>query len=455
MTKQTLKGRLFQGIGATSLGPLLAAVIQLVSVPVFLSFWGPKLYGDWLVLSAIPVYLGLTDFGFGPVAANDMTMLVARGEKNAALEVFQSAWLLTTLVSVSFGLCVALGLWALPIDKWLKIAMLSRGEVSAILSVLCVCVLLDLQWAVIAAGFRCDGNYALGTLLGNLIVFLTNASSIVAVACHASPLFVALVLVAVRLLGNWSCQLVLRRKSPWLSHGYRHARLDIIKRLFRPAIAYMAFPVGSAFSLQGMTIVVSAAMGPVAVVMFSTVRTLTRFVYFLATMIAYSIWPELSAAFGAGNRLLARNIHRCACQASLGLSLAGMLFLEVFGRRIYGYWTHHNIAMDQWLFQLLLFQVLANSLWYTSAVVSIACNRHERQAAVYLVATALSLPAAYLLTSRFGLTGVGISVLSVDVFMVAYVFSQSLALLHENLGDFTLSLFRAPSLSAGSSEAGG
>jgi O-antigen/teichoic acid export membrane protein len=231
--------------------------------------------------------------------------------------------------------------------------------------------------------------------------------------------------------------------------------MDVIKRLFRPAIAYMAFPVGSAFSLQGMTIVVSAAMGPIAVVMFSTVRTLTRFVYFMATMIAYSIWPELSAAFGAGNRLLARNIHRCACQASLGLSLAGMLFLEVFGTRIYGYWTHHNVVMDHRLFHLLLLQVLANSLWYTSAIVSIACNRHERQAAVYLVATALSLPAAYLLISQFGLTGVGISLLSVDVFMVGYVFKQSLALLHENLGDFALSLFRAPSLAAGSSEAGG
>jgi len=455
MANRNIKERLLQGIGATSLGPLLAAVIQLVSVPVFLHFWGPKLYGDWLVLSAIPVYLGLTDFGFGPVAANDMTMLVARGEKNAALEVFQSAWLLTTAVSISFGLCVALGLWALPIEKWLRIAMLSRGQVSAILSVLCICVLLDLQWAVIAAGFRCDGNYALGTVLGNLIVFLTNASSIVAVAYHASPLVVAFVLVTVRLLGNWSCQLVLKRKSPWLSHGYHYARMDVIKRLFRPAIAYMAFPVGSAFSLQGMTIVVSAAMGPIAVVMFSTVRTLTRFVYFMATMIAYSIWPELSAAFGAGNRLLARNIHRCACQASLGLSLAGMLFLEVFGARIYGYWTHHNVVMDHRLFHLLLLQVLANSLWYTSAIVSIACNQHERQAAVYLVGTALSLPAAYLLMPRLGLTGVGVSLLSVDLFMVGYVFRHSLTLLHENLGDFVLSLFRTPSLGAESSEAGG
>ena len=294
----------------------------------------------------------------------------------------------------------------------------------------------------------------MGTLLGNLIVFLTSASSIVAVACHASPLVVALALVAARLLGNWSCQLVLRRKSPWLSHGYRHARMDVIKRLFRPAIAYMAFPVGSAFSLQGMTVVVSATLGPLAVVMFSTVRTLTRFVYYMATMIASSVWPGLSSAFGAGNRLLARNIHRCACQACLGLSLAGMLFLEVFGSRIYGYWTHHNVVMDHRLFHLLLVQVLASSLWYTSAIVSIACNRHERQAAVYLVATALSLPAAYLLISRFGLTGVGISLLSVDLFMVGYVFRHSLALLHDNLFEFSCALFRAPSLSSGSIEVG-
>lgn len=70
---------MLHAIGATSVGPVLTAAIQLVSVPVFLHFWGPKLYGEWLVLSAIPIYLGLTDFGFGSVAATEMTMQVARG----------------------------------------------------------------------------------------------------------------------------------------------------------------------------------------------------------------------------------------------------------------------------------------------------------------------------------------------------------------------------------------
>ena len=450
--KQNLKYRLFHAIGATSLGPVLTAVIQLVSVPVFLHFWGPKLYGEWLVLSAVPIYLGLTDFGFGCVAANDMTMQVARGERAAALEVFQSTWVLTTVVSVSFGLCVAAGLWAFQVEKWFKVTLLSRGQVAAILCVLCIYVLLDLQWTVIAAGFRCDGNYALGTLLGNIVRFLTNASSIIAVTYHGSPLIAALTLVAVRMLGNWTCQIVLRRKSPWLYYGYRHARFSVIRRLFGPAIAYMALTAGNSFSFQGMTIVVGMVLGPIAVVMFSTVRTLTRFAYQMVDMITNSIWAELSVAFGAGDRSLARNLHRCACQASLGLSFAAILFLTLFGNSIYGYWTHYNVAMDHHLFHLLLIEVLANSFWFTSSIVPIACNRHERQAVVYLVATGLSLPAAYLLMLWLGLTGAGISLLMVDLCMIAYVLHNSLALLHDNLRQFGRALLRAPTLRAHQSE---
>ena len=246
MIQRNLKLRLFHAVGAQSLAPVLTAAIQLVSVPVFLHFWGPKLYGEWLVLSAIPVYLGFTDFGFGSVAGSEMTMLVARDEREAALGVFQSAWLLTTGVSVSFGLCVVAGLWALPVERWLKIDLLARGQVIAILAALCVYVLLDLQWTVIVAGFRCDGNYALGALLGVIVRFCTNAFSVIVVVIHASPLMVALTLVCFRFLGNRICQIVLMRKSPWLRYGYREAHISVIRKLFGPAIAYMAFPAGNA-----------------------------------------------------------------------------------------------------------------------------------------------------------------------------------------------------------------
>jgi O-antigen/teichoic acid export membrane protein len=444
----SLKRRLLHAVGATSLGPILTAVIQLVSVPVFLHFWGAKLYGEWLVLSALPVYFGLTDFGIGSVAGNEMTMLVARGEKETALGVFQSAWLLTTVASLSFTAVVTLGIWTLPIERWLRLAVISKGQVIAILCVLCVYVLLDMQWTVMASGFRCDGNYALGQIIGSIIRFATNASAIIAVALHGSPVAVALSLVVFRLIGNWAGQIVLLRRSPWLHYGYESASFADIRKLIRPGIAYLALPAGNAFILQGMTVLVGAVLGPIAVVIYTTVRTLTRFVYQMADMITNSIWAEMSAAIGAGDQLLARNLHRVACQATLGSSGAAVLFLAVFGKAIYGLWTHHKLVLDQALFYILLAEVFLNALWFTSSIVPISCNRHERQSVVYLLATAATLPAAFLFMSWIGLPGVGMGLLLADLCMIAYVLTNSLTILNDTPTAFVRALFRPPRLAS-------
>ena len=442
----SLKRRLLHAFGATSLGPILTAIIQLVNVPVFLHFWGPNLYGEWLVLSALPVYFGLTDFGIGSVAGNEMTMLIARGERDSALEVFQSTWLLTTIVSLSFTTVVALGIWSLPIERWLRLAIITRGQVITTLCILCFYVLLDMQWTVMAAGFRCDGNYALGQLIGSIVRLVTNTSAVVAVALHASPVGVALSLVVFRLIGNRAGQLALRRKSPWLHYGYQHARFQVIRKLFAPGVAYLAFPAGNAFILQGMTVIIGSTLGPVAVVIYSTSRTLTRFVYQLVDTVINSVWAEMSAAIGVKDYLLARNLHRCACQASLGISLAAVSILALFGKFIYDIWTHHKVVMDQTLYYLLLLEVLANAFWYASSVVPISCNRHSRQALVYIVSTAASIPMAYFMIRWIGLPGVALSLLAVDIAMIAYVLSNSLTILHDTRGEFFRAMFRAPSL---------
>ena len=70
----TVRGRLIRGFGATALGPVVTAIVQIVSVPLFLHVWGVKLYGEWLIMSAIPTYLALSDMRFATAACNDMTM---------------------------------------------------------------------------------------------------------------------------------------------------------------------------------------------------------------------------------------------------------------------------------------------------------------------------------------------------------------------------------------------
>src|SRR4029077_1734002 len=91
-----VRARLVRGLSATALSPIVTAVIQLSTVPCLLHFWGAAKYGDWLILSAIPSYLSLSDLGFGDASGSDMTMRVAAGDRHGAIETFQSSWFLLT-----------------------------------------------------------------------------------------------------------------------------------------------------------------------------------------------------------------------------------------------------------------------------------------------------------------------------------------------------------------------
>src|SRR5579862_6171416 len=93
--------RLLHGIGANLLGKFWLVVGQVASVPILLSVWGPKGYGLWLMVSAIPSYAVLSDFGFGSAAAVLMTQMVAKDEKAEALRVFQSVGVLVSGILVA------------------------------------------------------------------------------------------------------------------------------------------------------------------------------------------------------------------------------------------------------------------------------------------------------------------------------------------------------------------
>src|SRR4051812_26923185 len=118
----SVRRRLLANFGANSLSRVLNLVIQLVSVPVMLSHWGTRLYGEWILLSTIPSYFAMSDIGFGNVAANDMTILVAGGKQDQALTVFQSVNLLILTISLVFGAAFLGGIWTLPLNKWLRVS---------------------------------------------------------------------------------------------------------------------------------------------------------------------------------------------------------------------------------------------------------------------------------------------------------------------------------------------
>jgi O-antigen/teichoic acid export membrane protein len=331
--------------------------------------------------------------------------------------------------------------------RWLNLSSITPAVSREILTLFCAYALLSLQADLTTSGFRCEGNYALGMLSKNILRLTETATVTVLVVFHAGPLQAAAAYLIMRSVGTPVMAWIMVRKSPWLRYGFRHATLESTRSLAAPAVAYMAFPMGNALSIQGIVLVIAAVLGPIAVATFSTMRTLTRFGFQIMEAVKNSIWPELSAAYGAQNWSLARRLHRVACQVSLWSSLGTVIFLFFAGDRIVALWTHGRIVMDVPAFHWLLLVIVANSFWYTSSVVTVASNTHERVAAVYLAGTVASLVIARLLMPHFGISGAAMALLAIDIIVGWYVLGRSLTTLSESAGDFCASMFRLPELS--------
>jgi len=450
-TPNTLRSRLVKGFAAQGFAQAISLIIQVVSVPLFVHYWGKFLYGEWLLISTVPAYFALSDLGFANAAGNEMTMRVGRGDRAGALVVFQSAWVLVTGLSAALTMLLLAAVQLLPIGHWLKLATLTHAEVTLVATLLILHFFFDLQASLLGISYRFDGHFAAGTMIRNtlrLMEFLAGAA-VICLGGHMVAL--ALVTIVVRMVGNLLTVLDIRRRSPWLVIGWRHADLVTLKWMLSPALTSMGFPLGTAFSLQGMVLVVGTLLGPVAVVVFSTSRTLSRFVWQLLTIITNTVWVELSTAFGAGDIALARRLHRRTCQAAIWISVPLCLALLASGGVIFRLWTHGKVPFDPILFGLLLLVVVCNSFWSASYITLMSVNRHQQLAFVYTFATGLSLVIGVVLTRLIGLHGAALALLVIDAFMSGYVITRSLRLVQDTLPAFLRSVMAPPSLNPSTS----
>lgn len=398
------------------------------------------MYGDWLVLSAIPTYFGLSDLGFGTASGSDMTVRVAAGDRDGALNTFQSSWVLVTIVSVA---CLCAGLLVNLLLQWtiiLHLSTVTEKQASWTFVLLVMYVVVCQQTSIMESGYRCDGNFALGTAFLSATRIAEGLLAPLAALAGGGLVAAALAYLLVRGLATVVYFFLLMHKSPWLSLGFSHATLQTIRDLATPAAGFIAIPAGQAVSLQGMTILVGTVLGPIAVVIFSTLRTLSRLAFQMFNMVTIALWPELSAAFGAGRIAQARSLHRHACRAAVSISLLTTSSLWLSGPYVYRLWTHNAVPFRAGCFHILLCVVIANSIWYASSVVPMSTNAHARIAFYYLLSAVLSLGLCWVGMHYLGVAGAAAGLLVMESLMIGVVVPTALRLVDDTAQSFWTSI---------------
>lgn len=441
----TLRSRILKGAGAQAFGQVVQIFIRLSEVPLLLAFWGTQLYGEWLMLSAIPAYLAIGDGGFATAACRDMTMKSGAGDRQGTVAVFQSTWLLLLTVSlVAFALAYGFAMLT-PFDQWLGFSVMPVADTRIAFLLLVAHVLVGFQGGLLDGGFWVSGKYPAGMALGAFTQLLEFFGLAIAVSLGGGPVQAAIGYVSGRILGTSLVWLGQRKASPWLRHGFKHATFSELKRLTAPAFASLAFPLGNALNIQGMRLVVGLVLGPAAVAVFTPLRTLGRFAMQPRGVIDRILQPELATAFGKSDLSLFRRLFTKSSQFAFWGCLIACLFVGAGGYWFFPIWTSGKVFMDWPTFILLLSATFVNGIWFIALMVPYATNRHGWIAVSYsAIYGVIGCGLGYFGAIFFGLAGAALGLLLVEITMAVIVVRSALLMTGVGMTEWVWAVFRPP-----------
>jgi O-antigen/teichoic acid export membrane protein len=398
------------GLVAHGYSQVVTVVTQLASLPIFLSRWDVDQYGQWLMIGAVPSYLSISDVGLLTAAANLMTMHQARHETAEVNRIFNSSLtailVLVPLLAIIVGGLLLLFTFGLTVDQ--RIALYAMTLTALLTS---ACGLFD-------AAYRPFGQYPRVTFLLSTVRVIEWGGSIVGLFIGGTLTSAALGLLAGRAASCVALVGFARRDITEIRINLRTANTRTIRGLLASGIGFLSFPFGSILTLQGMVLVVGARLGPGAVALFGSTRTLTRLLTQISNTTARAMAPEISALHGAGNERGATELSARVHWRIVAVTIGTALLLAPLGPTIFRIWSRGKLVINGTCYALLLLAACGSAFWQIRAVRLTATNRHSFLAIVFAVVSASALLVAYLGEQRFGLNAAAAATCLVEFAMI-------------------------------------
>lgn len=423
-----LKAALIRNSLASGWGKISTVLFRLIQIPVLLSLLGVEDYGRWLVVYSFPSWIALANLGFGSVASNEMSMAAAAGNLAKAKSVYATTLALVSGLFVAGLVLVGSIVPFLPSESLLKLPAERHNEITLVILWFTISTLLTFYGEVYEARFRSARKAHMPVILYSFRPWLELLGMFIVLQFSHRFDYLALAVLCTTILYTIAMKWLSYRAIREITFSRQLIKKELFRPLFKKGLSFQAFPLGNALIFQGNIIVVQLILGPVAVAIFGSVRTLVRSINQMFELINQVMWPELSLLFGVHDYPRIARLHRIGVAVSIGTAVFCVLFLALLGQPLYAFWTHNNITLEWTLLLLFLLPIPFNALWFTSSVIHMASNRYEKLAVRYLVAMALAIIACGIMSAVFGIKGAAVSTIVSDLVLIPFVLKESLRL---------------------------
>jgi O-antigen/teichoic acid export membrane protein len=402
---------------------LLTMIFQFVAVPVCLKYWGAQSYGKWLALFSAFMLLRSLDGGYGNYVGNKLNYLYHKSMSSLREHLASAAIGVAVTGSMQLALAVSALLFR-PVAAALGI---TTGDATGLDQTLGL-LLLTLSWVL-------TGSY-LGVVHRLLVpTGLMYQAAWWAMAFQVCQ-FASIMLTAVlrldmlqtsglfalsQVLIYVASALYVRAKLPQFVPWWQGARRRIAFSDLKSSLALSASNVVQQGATNGAVLIVAGLLGPAAVPIFTTVRTLTNLWTAVTTVLTAPLLPEVVRlhATGQTHKLFVINESYWTLVGST-VNLGTLIIYPVLPF-FYLRWTGRTVELNQPLVCLLLASVIIANAGGLMTLHLTGLNRLRVVLSASMARALFGLGGGALLISNFGLPGIGLGILAGEALATALI----------------------------------
>ena len=397
----------------TALSTGLTLAFQLISVPICLKYWGKQPYGTWLAISSAFTLIRSLDTGFVMYVGNKLNYLFHQSMDELRRHL-SSAVFGIIVISLAEILIATSTSFSVHLSRLLGMPDV-HGDTSPPLALMIITV----SWVL-------TGSY-----IGIVHRLQIPAGMMYQAAWWGMGFqvtqFVAMILASVFSLQMWGASLLfagsqvfiylasgiyLRRKLPSFLPWLRGASVSLGLRDLRESFALTGSNILQQSATSGMVVLVAALAGPVAVPVFTTVRTVANLWAQVSAVLAGRLLPDVVRYHvnAEVEKLVALNEAFWVVCGSL-VTFGALLAYPVIPN-LYRHWTGHAVVLNKALLCLLLASVVVTNSVGLMTVYLNGINSLRIVASTSVARALLALGGGAAAYRTFGVAGFGLGILA-------------------------------------------
>lgn len=443
MTINNIKNKIFSGsqrganikknIAGSFLIKGFSILVQLVLVPLTLGYLNTDLYGIWLTVSSILLWLGFFDIGFTLGLRNKLSEALAKGDIHRGQKLVSTTYAI--MIALFVPLCIILEI-LVPYVNWstlLNIDVDYNETISLVMQVLVVSFCLQMILNVLGTILTSFQKVALsgifpviGNFLSVVVIYIltkTTQPSMLNLALTVSYLPVIVLIV---------CSIYMFRYG--LSEVRPKLKLvdfSLVRDLFSLGIKFFVIQVQMLVMYQATNILISNVSSPADVTAYNIAYRYIGTALMLFTLVIGPLWPAFTEAYTKSDFSWMQRTYKKMARLYVGVVLL-IIVMIVCSPVVYKIWLGRTDIVP-WSMSIAVGLYTMSSSWDSLQVNLInGIGKIKLQSYVTLIGLFLHIPLSLFLGKYIGALGVVASMLMINLTYATFFTIQINKIINKN-----------------------